>query len=226
MTRKEKRKKGGITERALVRHMPCYLDALMSQPTICYEHILRAIGQGLESLSLEAFDLEVARDTYSIRGIPTRKESEKSPVTKLKAFKKAFLDICNTSKIPDRPATPPVKVPGHSRLLRLEFTQADIDKLEREGQALRSDWERSPLSHSLPQVLRTVGWYVDHKKCQLQKISKTGETLSVSYTGSLGTQKLETLTLVEIYDMWVHLYKQRKGHIKIGPDASPIKGDV
>jgi hypothetical protein len=32
----------------------------------------------------------------------------------------------------------------------------------------------------------------------------------VSYTGSLGTQKLETLTLVEIYDMWVHLYKQRK----------------
>lgn len=205
--------------------MPCYLDALMSQPTICYEHTLRAIGQGLESLSLEAFDLEVARDTYSIRGVPTRKESAKSPVTKLQAFKKAFLDICKMSTTAQS-ATPAVKVPGPSGLLRLEFTQADIDKLEREGQALRSDWERSPLSHSLPQVLRTVGWYVDHKKCQLHKISKTGETLSVSYTGSLGTQKLETLTLVEIYDMWVHLYKQRKGHIKIGSDVSPIKGDV
>jgi hypothetical protein len=198
----------------------------MSQPPICYEHILRAIGQGLESVSLEAFDLEVAGDTFSIRGIPTQKESEKSPVTKLQAFKKAFLDICNTSKTPVQSATPAEKVSGSSRLLRLEFTQAEIDRLEREGQALRSDWERSPLSHSLPQVLRTVGWYVDHKKCQLHKISKTGETLSVSYTGSLATQKLETLTLVQINDMWVHLYKQRKGHIEIGPDVSLIKGDV
>ena len=198
----------------------------MSQPSICYEHILRAIGQGLESLSLKAFDLEVAGDTYSIRGIPTRQEPEKSPVTKLKAFKKAFLDSCNSSKTPPPSATPAIKVPAPSRLLRLEFTQADIDNLEREGQALRSDWERSTLSHSLPQVLRTVGSYVDQKKCQLHKISKTGETLSVSYTGSIGTQKVQTLTLVEIYDMWVHLYKQRTRDITIVPDVSLIKGDV
>ncbi len=188
----------------------------MINTTLQYEHILRAIGHGLESLSLEAFDLEVAGDTFSISGIPTRKGSEKSPVTTLKAFKKAFLAMCNTSKTPPQFAPSAVKVPGPSRLLQLDFTQIDIDKLEREGQALRSDWERSPLSHSLAQVLRTVGWYVDQKKCQLHKISKTGEPLEVSYTGSLGMQNLETLTLVELYDMWVHLYKQRKGHIQIG----------
>ena len=82
----------------------------MSQSPVCYEHTLRAIGQGLESLSLEAFDLEVAGDAFSIRGIPTRKESEKSPVAKLKAFKETFLDICNTSKTPPRSATPSIKV--------------------------------------------------------------------------------------------------------------------
>jgi hypothetical protein len=201
---------------------------LMAPPTICYEHILRAIGQGLESLSLEAFDLEVVDDTFSIQGTPTRKEPEESPVAKLNSFKKAFLGICHTSKKPKPSATPSERVPGSSRTLRLQFTQADIDKLERDGQALRSDWERSPLSHSLPQVLRTVGWYVDHKKGQLQKISRNGETLSVSYTGWLGTEKVETLALMQIYDMWVHLYKRRKGHIKIGPDVSHsvIKGDV
>ena len=64
----------------------------MAPPTICYEHILRAIGQGLESLSLEAFDLEVADDTFSIQGIPTRKESEKPTLAPLNAFKKAFLE--------------------------------------------------------------------------------------------------------------------------------------
>jgi hypothetical protein len=199
--------------------------SLMAPPTICYEHILRAIGQGLESLSLEAFDLEVVDDTFTIQGTPTRKESEESTISPLNAFKKAFLSICHTSKnTSETPAAE--KVPGSSRLLRLRFTQADIDKLERDGQALRSDWERSPLSHSLPQVLRTVGWYVDHKKGQLQKISRNGETVTVFYTGSLGTQKVETLALMQIYDMWVHLYKRRKGHIKIGPNVSLIKGDV
>jgi len=194
---------------------------LMAQTAICYEHILRAIGQGLESLSLEAFDLEAANDSFLIQGTPTQKESAKTTIAKLNEFKKAFLGICHTPK-PAPSATLAERVPGSSRLLRLQFTQADIDKLERDGQALRSDWERSPLSHSLPQVLRTVGWYVDHKKGRLQKISRNRETLSVSYTGSLGTQKIETLTLVQIYDMWVHLYKQRKGHIKIGSEVSPL----
>ena len=144
-----------------------------------------------------------------------QKKSEKSPVTKLKAFKKAFLEICHSSRTLAPTPTPSVRVPGSSRVVRLQFTQADIDKFERDGQALRSDWECSPLSHSLPQVLRTVGWYVDHRKGQLHKISRTGDTLSVSSTGLLGTQKMETLTFVEIYDMWVHLYKQRKGDFTI-----------
>jgi hypothetical protein len=47
--------------------------SLMAEPTIRYEHILRAIGQGLESLSLEAFDLKVVGDTFSIQGTPTQK---------------------------------------------------------------------------------------------------------------------------------------------------------
>ena len=192
---------------------------LMTQSANCYEHILRAIGQGLESLSLESFDLEIAENIFSVRGIPTQKKSEKSPVTKLKAFKKAFLGICHSSRTPAPTTTSSVRVPGSSRLLRLQFTQADIDKLERDGQALRSDWERSPLSHSLPQVLRTVGWYVDRKKGQIHKISKTADTLSVSYTGLLGTQKFETLTLVQIYDMWVHLYKHRKANLITGPQV-------
>ena len=200
-------------------------DSLMAPPTICYEHILRAIGQGLESLSLEAFDLEVVDDTFSVQGTPTRKESEKPTIAPMNAFKKAFLSICYTSKNTSETLAAE-SVVGPSGLLRLQFTQADIDKLERDGQALRSDWERSPLSHSLPQVLRTVGWYVDNKKGQLQKISRNGETVTVSYTGWLGTEKVETLALMQIYDMWVHLYKQRKGHIKIEPDVSLIKGDV
>jgi hypothetical protein len=186
---------------------------------IQYEHILRAIGQGLEALSVEAFDLEVTNNTFLIRGAATQKESEKPNAANLSTFKKAFLDICHISKKPATSETPAGKAAASSRSLRLEFTQKDIDKLERDGQALRSDWNASPLAHSLPQLLRTVGWYVDHKEGRLQKISKNGDSLTVSYLGSMGIEKTETFSLLQLYDMWVHLYKRRKGHIQIGRET-------
>ena len=46
----------------------------MMKTIIQYEHILRAIGQGLEALSVEAFDLQVANDTFLIQGAVTQKE--------------------------------------------------------------------------------------------------------------------------------------------------------
>jgi hypothetical protein len=188
----------------------------MVKTTIQYEHILRAIGQGLEALSIEAFELEVANDTFLIQGAAMQRESETPNAANLSAFKKTFLDICRISKKPVTAETPAGKAGASSRPLRLEFTQDDIDKLERDGQALRSDWNASPLAHSLPQLLRTVGWYVDHKEGQLKKVSKDRESLTVSYLGSIGIEKIETFTLLQLYDMWVHLYKRRKGYTQIG----------
>jgi hypothetical protein len=54
----------------------------MVKTMIPYEHILRAIGQGLEALSVEAFILEVADDTFLIQGAATPKESAKPNAAK------------------------------------------------------------------------------------------------------------------------------------------------
>ena len=152
----------------------------MVKTMIQYEHILRAIGQGLEALSVEAFDLQVANGTFLIQGAVTQKKSAKH-AAQLSSFKKAFLEICHISKKSATSETPTGKAPASSRSLHLQFTQTDIDKLERDGQALRSDWNASPLAHSLPQLLRTVGWYVDHKQGRLQKSLKDGDSLTLSY---------------------------------------------
>lgn len=92
-----------------------------------------------------------------------------------------FLDICHISKKPPTWETPARKAGGSSHSLRLQSTQNNVDKLEREGQALRSDWKASPLADSLPQLLRTAGWYLDHKEARLHEISNHGESLTVSY---------------------------------------------
>ena len=180
-----------------------------------YEHILRAIGQGLEALSVEGFELKATNEIFVVQGAATQKEPEKPTVGKLRAFKKAFLEICHISKATATSETPAGEATAPSRLLRLEFAEKDIDKLERDGRALRSDWNASPLAHSLPQLLRTIGWYVDHKEGQLKKVSKDGDSLTFSYVGSIGIEKIETFTLLQLYDMWVHLYKRRKGQIQI-----------
>ena len=186
----------------------------MIKTMIQYEHILRAIGQGLEALSVEAFDLQVANDTFLIQGAVTQKKPANA--AKLSPFKKAFLEICHISKATATSETPAGEAAAPSRLVRLEFAEKDIDKLERDGQALRSDWNASPLAHSLPQLLRTVGWYVDHKQGRLHKLLKDGDSLTLSYLGPIGTEKTETFTLLQLYDMWVHLYKRRRGYIQIG----------
>jgi hypothetical protein len=126
----------------------------MMKKMVQYEHILRAIGQGLEALSIVAFDLEVANVSFLIQAAATQKEAERPNAGNLNAFKKAFLDICHISKTPVTSETPAGKAGAPSHSLRLEFTQRDIEKLQRDGQALRSDWNASPLAHSLPQLLR------------------------------------------------------------------------
>jgi hypothetical protein len=147
--------------------------------------------------------------------------TQKKPANaaKLGSFKKAFFDICHISKKPGTTKTPAGKAGASSRSLRLEFMQKDIDRLERDRRALRSDWNASPLAPSMPQLLRTVGWYVDHKQGQLNKLSKDGDSLTVSYLKAIVTEKIETFTLLQLYDMWV--YKRRKGHIQVGREILP-----
>ena len=71
-----------------------------------YEHILRAIGQGLEALSVEGFELKATNEIFVVQGAATQKEPEKPTVGKLSAFKKAFLEICHISKATATSETP------------------------------------------------------------------------------------------------------------------------
>jgi hypothetical protein len=128
----------------------------MSQPPVCYEHILRAIGQGLESLSLDAFDLEVTNDICSIQGTPTQKESEEPTVPKLNAFKKAFLGIVTARK---QPRHPPVLPKGLLGRLPRSYCNLRMPTLTSSNETDRryAQMGAQPPIIQLAEVLRTVG---------------------------------------------------------------------
>lgn len=102
---------------------------MIANKTTCYEQILRAIGQGLEVLSVQAFDLEVDGNNYVVQ-----------------------------------------------------------------GQTLRSGTEGSPNPHSLSQVLRMVGAYVDHKRGRLSKVSGRNQWVTIWSRGPTGGEHMERFT--------------------------------
>jgi hypothetical protein len=171
-----------------------------------YEQVLRAIGQGLEALRLEIFDLEVQGENYVIRGNPARSKNTLGidPV----AIKKAFLEVCNRVSSRFLPGTPAQNLSPCSELV-LHFSEKDIDRLERDGLKARSDNSQAPKPHSLPQTLRTLGWFVDNKQGRLLKISVSSHGVRVFYSEPSGSQRMEELSLANVYDAWVHRYKRR-----------------
>jgi hypothetical protein len=177
-----------------------------------YQQVLRAIGQGLEALRLEVFDLEVQGENYVIQGNPAK--SKKTETIDPFAIRKAFLKVCKTVNSRFLIRTPTQNLSPCSELM-LRFSEKDIDRLERDGFKLRSYTPHVPKPHSVPQTLRTLGWFIDNKEGRLLKIFMRGHGVRVFYSEPFGSERMEELSLSNVYDVWVHMYKQRSARFEI-----------
>ena len=170
-----------------------------------YQNVLRAIGQGLETLEVIAFDLKVSDKQYVVRG-EARKPKTATPSEP--DFKRSFLNLILRGAR-KRTAKTAGQLTFHFSGLR--FTAKDIDLLERKGQGLQTHFETSaPSPHSLSQILRTVGAYLDLHECQLEKISWHDGLLTLWYLNRGGVESKDILSRVALRDQWGQQYKKRK----------------
>jgi hypothetical protein len=177
-----------------------------SESTTSYEHILRSIGLGLEALGVQAFDLEVDGNKYIVEGESEVKKTE--IVAKPSDSKSVFRNFWSDLKTQFSTPLPPKKSPFV--FLGMQFTPKDLDRLEQQGETLGSPWEEAPDLHSLPQILWTVGAYVDHKGGRLLRVSKHNQTVTIGYRNFTGSEQTEEFTESNLYDFWVHVYVQRR----------------
>jgi len=127
-----------------------------------YQNILRAVGQGLETLEVNSFYLDVIENHYIVRGESKKRKTAAAVKSNLK---KSFLSHVRKRTKKKSPLRP-------FHFAGLRFTPRDIELLERKGQALQTDAEGNPPDpHALSQVLRTVGAYLDVHDCRLLAIS-------------------------------------------------------
>jgi len=172
--------------------------------TVHYENTLRAIGQNLESLEVESFELDTSDDHYVVSG-----ECKKTTATpRLEPPKtKSFLGfIRNLGK--EKPAQ--TTGPQTSHFSGHSFTESDIELSDQKSKVLRAKIDDCTLNpHSISQVLRTVGADLDHRKNRLIKLSWLHQTLTLWHVNGRGVETKEVFMPADLYNLWVHQFKKR-----------------
>ena len=152
-----------------------------------YALVLRAIGQALDQQQLEDFDLEIHDNEFLVRG------KKSAPPRRPNLLKVVAQQIRRQRSIP----------------LELRFTPAEVERLEEEGRLRRRDPDGLPDFYSLPQVMRTLGAYVDQKGARLVSLQRRGLHVTIQYEKSRGRPSIEERTIPYFYDLFVSMYLRR-----------------
>jgi hypothetical protein len=151
-----------------------------------YDQQLRNIGQSLEAQRIIVFELSYDGERFVVKGEP---EKETSLLAALRNWQKRRRSQgLNTS---------------------LTFTVQDIDQLDRQGRAHRSQPNRLPDLHSLPNTLRTVGSYLDETNSRLVEIHKRQLSVTILSRDKNGHPQYEERTVASFYDLFLKLHGKR-----------------
>ena len=181
-----------------------------------YRRSLRAIGQGLEALCVEEFELEANNYHYVVHG-HCKKVKNAAAAPKSNLFKDAFLFFRGNSKTHSATRTPVKRILASFEFTGLRISGRDIVRFERQGKAQGSNAVGTLNPQSISQALRLAGSYLDHKKSRLMKLSWRSQSLTMWRRDGFGVESREIFTPANLYDLWVHQYKQRKA-----ADGDPI----
>ena len=180
-----------------------------------YRRSLRAIGQGLEALCVEEFELEATSFHYVVHG-HCKKIKNEVP-TKSNLLTDAFSFLRRKSKTHSATRTPVKKILASFEFTGLRISGRDIVRFERQGKAQSSNEVGTLNPQSISQALRLAGSYLDHKKSRLMKLYWRSQSLTLWHRDGFGIESKETFTPANLYDLWVHQFKQRKA-----VDGDPI----
>ena len=173
-----------------------------------YAQVLRAIGQALETLKLQNFEIEPAGEEFSVRGtVAPGGDAIGDGQINRSQLRSIWGELPNHRRAEDGQA----RIDGLGTTVELHYTIKDVERLDYEGQMRRMDANRVVEAGSLSQILRCIGAYLNQKRARLLKIARDGEAVLLEYETSLGSQLKESFALSDLYDMWVRMYLQRAG---------------
>jgi hypothetical protein len=164
-----------------------------------FSQLLRPVGQMLEPLQIESFSLKVEDG-----GVAVFAERENRRPAQNVSLKVSW-QIFRRKKTETAPEPQP-----SSGSLEIHYSHDDIARMESEGQGKRTGAPGSPEAHTLSQILRAVGAFVDQKQGRLMSVAKDGQDITIEYESALKRSLTEKFTVASLYDYWVKMYLRRR----------------
>lgn len=189
-----------------------------SNRTNSYQLTLRAVGQVLDLLHVHSFEIEVNGNDFVVHGVSEKSENQAT----FKAMEcNKLVKIFRLNGVTGRERQTGKKAPRPFAFSGMRFSEADLDRLEVRGQASRMKFGATPAFNTLSQALRALGAHIDHKRAALIRVSGCGDQIAIVYKLTFDGEKIETFTRINLYDLWVHMYKRRSQEGPLG--KTPIR---
>ena|SRR6516165_4780366 len=173
-----------------------------------YSRILRVIGQKLEPLRPETYEVVCYGNCYLVRcrvkeDSQGKKEEEKK-VRGLAAFLRLWRE-------PESPTTCANPNEGTSMNVEFLYSLEELSRQDEERKEPRRDPNAMPDPYSLSNTLRSVGEFLDRKPdSKLLFASSHGQEIVILYETKDGARNLEQYPISTLYEFQVKAYVKRK----------------
>ena len=158
-----------------------------------YAKELRVLGQALEAHQLCTVDIEIESGVYFVRGKANIPQSSRVSVAKL--IRDHIFGPYGAKQSED---------------IKLRYTANEIKQLDGEGRAKRKDSSKTPDPHSLSQILRGAGSYLDKRQTSLVGITIRDGWVTLRYRTVEGALEQAKQDIEYFFNYWVKMYLRRK----------------
>jgi hypothetical protein len=169
----------------------------MDSPVLDYAQTLRVVGQVLEAVDAEAYDVVRHANRYLVRC--KTKQSQRPGLSLALRMWRRTLSLGGVGRRP-------------SMNVETLYTLADILRLDEKGKEKRRDPRGNPDPFSVSSVLRATGDFINRKgNCRLLLVSsRDHRSVAVLFETPQGVRKVEEYSLSSFYEYWVEMYVRRK----------------
>jgi hypothetical protein len=169
--------------------------------SLSFSQLLRPVGQMLEPLQVESFSLKVEEGGIAVFAEKQENAQPARPDISLKVSWQIFRRKKSDAVQDPQPT---------SGTLELHYSHDDIARMDAQGQEKRTGSPGSPEAHTLSQILRAVGAFVDQKQGRLVSVVKDGQEITIAYESALKRPLTDKFTVASLYDYWVKMYLRRR----------------
>jgi len=173
-----------------------------------YSRILRVVGQKLEPLRPETYEVVCYGNCYLVRcRVKEESQGKKEEEKKVRGLA-AFLRLWRE---PENPTSRENPNEGTSMNVEFLYSLEELSRQDEERKEPRRDPNAMPDPYSLSNTLRSVGEFLDRKAdVKLLFASNRGQEIVILYETQGGVRNLEGYPISTLYDLSVKTYVKRK----------------